>query len=160
MSDLGWTKAWALARRDLAAGFRGLRLLFLCLLLGVTTLATIGSLTAAIQNELSSNGQAFLGGDLQVEISQREATPAEKAVLAQEGRVSETVRTQAMARRTDDGGSGVLTELKAVDRNYPLYGALKVRGGGPPLGPDQVLIGPALAERLRLTIGDQLQYGE
>ena len=97
MTDLGWAKAWAFARRDLSAGFRGLRLLFICLLLGVTTLATIGSLTAAIQNELSENGQAFLGGDLEVEISQREANAEEKAALAREGRLSETVRTQAMA---------------------------------------------------------------
>lgn len=159
MNDLGWTRAWALARRDLSAGFRGLRLLFICLLLGVTTLATIGSLTAAIQNELSQNGQAFLGGDLEVEISQREATPQEKAALAREGWLSETVRTQAMARRTDDQGVGVLTELKAVDRAYPLYGELKVRGEGLPLGPNQILIAPALAERLSLKIGDNVRYG-
>lgn len=160
MSDLGWRQAWALARRDMVAGLRGLRLLFVCLLLGVTTLATIGSLSAAIQTELSSNGQAFLGGDLEVEISQREADATEKAALRQEGRVSETVRTQAMARRVDDQGAGVLTELKAVDGNYPLYGELKVRGGGLPLAPDQILIGPALAERLSLGIGDRLLYGQ
>jgi putative ABC transport system permease protein len=160
LNDLGWKQAWTLARRDLAAGFRGLRLLFLCLLLGVTTLATIGSLTAAIQNELSTNGQAFLGGDLEVEISQREATAEERAAMAREGRVSETIRMQAMARRTDDGGSGVLTELKAVDRNYPLYGKLEVRGAGSPLSADQIVVGPALAERLRLKTGDRVRYGE
>ncbi|MDQ3247058.1 MAG: FtsX-like permease family protein [Pseudomonadota bacterium] len=160
MSDLGWTKAWALARRDMVAGLRGLRLLFVCLLLGVTTLATIGSLNAAIQGELSANGQAFLGGDLQVEISQREAGAAEKAALMREGRVSDTVRMQAMARRIDDQGTGVLTELKAVDGEYPLYGTLKVRGAGLPLTPGQILIGPALAERLSLRIGDRVRYGQ
>ncbi|QIK78172.1 ABC transporter permease [Sphingomonas piscis] len=160
MTGLGWRGAWKLARRDLSGGFRGLRLLFICLFLGVTTLATIGSLTAAIQNELSVNGQAFLGGDLEVEISQREATGVEKAALAREGRLSETVRTQAMARRGDEQGVGVLTELKAVDRNYPLFGEFKVQGAGLPLGPADALIGPGLAERLALKIGDRVRYGE
>ena len=160
MNDLGWRQAWALAKRDLAGGFRGLRLLFVCLLLGVTTLATIGSLGAAIQSDLSANGQVFLGGDLEIEISQREASPAEKAVLARQGQLSETIRTQAMARPADDQGVGVLVELKAIDRAYPLYGALKVRGAGLPLGPDQTLIGLALAERLSLRIGDRLRFGQ
>ncbi|MEO6360077.1 MAG: ABC transporter permease, partial [Sphingomicrobium sp.] len=144
----------------MTGGFRGLRLLFVCLLLGVTTLATIGSLNAAIQSELSANGQAFLGGDLEIEISQREATAAEKAALTREGRLSETVRMQAMARRTDDSGVGVLTELKAVDGKYPLYGALRVRGSALPLASDQIVIGPALAQRLSLRIGDAVRYGQ
>lgn len=160
MSDLGWSKAWALARRDMVAGLRGLRLLFICLLLGVTTLATIGSISAAIQNELATNGQTFLGGDVEIETAQREANAPEKAALLREGRVSETVRTQAMARRVDDQGVGVLTELKAVDGRYPLYGALKVRGAGLPLASDQILIGPALADRLSLKIGDRVLYGQ
>ena len=160
MSDLGWLKAWALAKRDLTGGFRGLRLLFVCLLLGVMTLATIGSLGAAFQSELSANGQAFLGGDLEVEISQREASRVEKAAIAREGRLSETIRTQAMARPAEDRGVGVLVELKAVDGAYPLYGTLKVSGAGLPLGPDDSFIGPALAERLSLKIGDRLRVGE
>ncbi|MBA2772355.1 MAG: FtsX-like permease family protein [Sphingomonas sp.] len=160
MSDLPWAKAWTLARRDMMAGLRGLRLLFVCLLLGVTTLATIGSLNAAIQGELSANGQAFLGGDLQIEISQRQADATQKAALRREGRLSETVRTQAMARRTDDQGVGVLTDLKAIDGNYPLYGLLKVRGAGLPIGSEQILLSPALAERLSLKIGDRVRYGQ
>jgi putative ABC transport system permease protein len=159
LTDLGWRGAWRLARRDLVAGFRGLRLLFVCLLLGVTTLATIGSLTAAVEKELSRNGQKFLGGDIQVEISQREANPAEMAALAAEGRVSATIRTQAMARRTSDEGIGVLTELKAVDDAYPLYGALKVKGDGLPVGPDEMLISPGLADRLSVVAGGRVRYG-
>ena len=44
----GWSLAWTLARRDLNARFRGLRLLLVCLLLGVGALAAIGSLTASV----------------------------------------------------------------------------------------------------------------
>ena len=160
MSDATWRSCWQIARRDIRGGFRGLRLLFICLLLGVTTLAAIGSLTAAVQSELSANGQAFLGGDVAVEISQREATGEELAAMRRFGQVSATLRTQAMARRADDISGAVLTELKGVDRAYPLYGQLKVSGSGLPLSPEEILIDRALSERLSAGIGDRLRYGE
>ena len=72
----GWQLAARLARRDLNRSLRGLRLLFLCIFLGVATLAAIGSLTSAITGELAARGQVILGGDVQVGMSQRQATPA------------------------------------------------------------------------------------
>ena len=74
---------WRIARRDLSAGFRGLRLLFLCLFLGVGALAAIGSLTAAITGELTRKGRELLGGDLEVALTQRYAEGTEKAQMAQ-----------------------------------------------------------------------------
>ena len=55
---------WRISRRDLSARIRGLRLLAICLFLGVATLAAIGSLTAGIADELSRRGQTILGGDV------------------------------------------------------------------------------------------------
>ena len=160
MSDLGWGPSWRIARRDLNAGFRGLRLLFVCLVLGVTTLATIGSLTAGITAELAARGRVILGGDVEIAMTQREMAASEKAAVAKLGRLSETVRTRAMARAGDDRAT--LTELKGVDRAYPLYGTLRLAGGaaGRPLNADEVLIDRNLAERLSLTPGAQVRYGE
>ena len=45
--------AWHIARRDLNARFRGLRLLLVCIFLGTAALAAIGTLTAAIERELA-----------------------------------------------------------------------------------------------------------
>src|SRR3546814_3290025 len=78
---LGWRGCWRIARRDLHPGFRGLRLLFVCLFLGVATLATIGNLTAAITGEIASKGRLLLGGDVEVALSQREASGEEKAAF-------------------------------------------------------------------------------
>ena len=78
---LGWGQSWRIARRDLHAGFRGLRLLFVCLFLGVGTLAAIGSLTSSITSELGARGRVLLGGDIEVSMTQREASEAEKAEL-------------------------------------------------------------------------------
>ncbi|HKX22546.1 MAG TPA: hypothetical protein VJM81_04655, partial [Rhizorhapis sp.] len=71
MKALGWRACWPIARRDLHANFRGLRLLFICLFLGVATLAAIGSLTASITGELSERGRVLLGGDIEVGMMQR-----------------------------------------------------------------------------------------
>lgn len=159
MTGLGLSASWAIARRDLHAGFRGLRLLFLCLLLGVTTLATIGSLTIAITDELARRGQTILGGDIEVEMTQRRLEAAERAKLDALGRVSETTSLRAMAQV--EGKTAVLSELKAIDTAYPLYGVLRITGGpAPRLAPDEVLVDPAMVDRLGTRIGHNLRFGE
>lgn len=161
-----WAQIWRIARRDLSGRFRGLRLLIICLFLGVATLATIGSLTASITGELSQRGQVILGGDFEVTMSQRLASEAERAAFAREGLVSDTVRMQAMAQRTAPRASGsgpdaILAELKGVDRDYPLYGTLTLQSGRyAPLDPGSAVIGAGLADRLDLKTGDAIRFGE
>lgn len=160
---LGWRGCWRIARRDLHRGLRGLRLLFVCLFLGVATLATIGNLTAAITGEIASKGQLLLGGDVEVAMSQREASAEEKTAFRRTGRLSETIRMRAMAQRpgSGDGPSAILSELKGVDGAYPLYGKLVLkRGPAGPLAADEVVIGQALADRLALRPGQRLRYGK
>ncbi|MDB5717784.1 MAG: hypothetical protein JWM38_1211 [Sphingomonas bacterium] len=153
--------AFRLALRDLRGGFRGLRLLALCLFLGVAAIAGVGSLSAAIVAELADRGSVILGGDLSVSLSQRQADPAERRAITRLGRVSESVLMRAMAARID-GAEAVLAELKAVDDAYPLYGSLTVSPGAIAArpGPGRVLIAPALADRLRVRVGDPIRIGE
>ncbi|MET0238593.1 MAG: FtsX-like permease family protein [Sphingobium sp.] len=161
---LGWHALWRIARRDLHLGFRGLRLLFVCLFLGVATLATIGSLTSAITSEISSRGQTLLGADVEVSMQQREPSAVEMKALRSIGTMSETIRMRAMARRdgpaTADTPDSVLTELKGVDNAYPLYGRLTLTNGPyRPLAPDRIVVGASLVERLGVKRGDRLRYG-
>ena len=154
-------KAWTIARRDLRGRFVGLRLLIVCLLLGVATLAAIGSLTNAITEELANRGQSILGGDLEIAIAQREATDAELSALKEAGTLSETLRMQAMAR-LPDGSDTQLVELKGVDGAYPLYGSFTLENGNgvSAPAPNEIYVTPALMQRLSLKIGDQIEFGE
>ncbi len=154
----GWTLALRLARRDLRARFRGLRLLLVCLFLGVGALAAIGSLASAIEGELATRGQVLLGGDAEFEIGQRRAEADERTAIAAVGRVSETVRMQSMAIRDTQS---VPIELKAVDGGYPLYGRLRLSDGRAVSAPatDTAWIGAALVDRLGTRIGDSLRLG-
>ena len=163
---ISWQQAWTLARRDLNARLRGLRLLFICLLLGVGTLAAIGSLTASITAELAARGQTLLGGDLEVAVSQRQASEQELAQLRALGPTSATIRMRAMAQRPEDvavdgAPTAILSELKGVDGAYPLYGRLTLKDGSapPPLTAETILVGQSLVDRLDLSVGDTLRYG-
>lgn len=155
MSDtaLSWTTAWTIARRDLSARFRGLRLLLACLFLGVGALAAIGTLTGAIEGELKSRGQTILGGDVQVEVWQRGTTAAERTELEKFGQVSGGVRLQAMA---SSGETVVPIELKAVDAKWPLVGRLTLSDGrkvGQPAA-GEAWVSPDALARLELKAGD------
>lgn len=151
---------WRIARRDLATRIRGLRLLAVCLFLGVATLAAIGSLTSGITSELERRGQTILGGDIEFSLPQREATAEEMAGFRSIGTPSATVRLRAMAN--DPDGDALLSELKAVDGAYPLYGTLRLesgaREGPPPAG--SIWIGKDLASRLDLKVGGDVKFGE
>lgn len=146
-----------LALRELRGGLSGLRLLAVCLVLGVAALAGVGSLSSAITTGLSDRGQLILGGDVEARLTQRSATAAERAGLARHGTVSEVVRLRAMA---GPAGSDrrVLAELKAVDARWPLYGRFRIDGGAR-LGPGEAAIAPALAEQMKLARGDRLSLG-
>ena len=150
---------WRIARRDLSAQIRGLRLLAICLFLGVATLAAIGSLTAGIGEELSRRGQTILGGDIEVGIAQRQANAKELAAMQKAGSVSQTVRMRAMAI----GNDSLLVELKAIDTLYPHYGTLRLKdGGGAARAPakGEVYIGPSLSDRLDIKTGEIVRFGE
>ncbi len=149
---LSWSTAWTIARRDLSARFRGLRLLLACLFLGVGALAAIGTLTGAIEGELKSRGQTILGGDVQIEVWQRGATAAERTELEKFGKLSGGVRLQAMA---SSGETVVPIELKAVDQAWPLVGRLTLSDGrkvGAP-APGTAWVSPDALARLELQAG-------
>lgn len=155
---LSWLAAWRIARRDLHRRFRGLRLLLVCLFLGVGALAAIGTLTGAIRGELDAQGREILGGDLEVEIWQRPLDETETAVLASYGDLSRGLRMQAMASA---GEAATPIELKAVDEHWPLYGVLTLTDGrevgAPPAG--QAWIAEGAAERLGIGPGDRFRVG-
>ncbi|GGD90260.1 glycosyl transferase family 1 [Tsuneonella deserti] len=155
---MSWAMAWRIARRDLSARFRGLRLLLVCLFLGTGALAAIGTLTGTIERQLADRGREFLGADLQVSLWQRAPTAEELAALRALGRVSGGTRMQAMA---STASAAAPVELKAVDGRWPLYGRATLQDGrtvgAPPAG--QAWVAQGAADRLGLRVGDSFVLG-
>ncbi len=168
MNDI--RRAWVFARRELRGGMRGFRIFFLCLLLGTAAIASVESLSDAFLTGLRDQGQTFLGGDVAVELVHRPTTPQEHAFLARNGRISAGVSMRAMAYAFRNGRQAErnLIELKAVDGNWPLFGA-------PSFTPGQKLsdilyceqdgvcgaaVEQTLLDRLHVKRGDLIRIGD
>ena len=82
---------------DLKLDLRRFGVLLACLALGVATIATVGSVGAALDAAISRDARGFLGGDLEASIGYREALPAERALFDSLGKVTEVVEA-AVAR--------------------------------------------------------------
>lgn len=161
---------WRLARRELRGGlrsrFRGFRIFLSCLVLGTAAISAVGSVSSAIEAGLRADARALLGGDFELRVQHRPATPEQRNWLAANSSVSEVVGLRAMASRID-GSDRRLVELKAVDDAYPLVGAIALRSGQSlenALAPNDDAFGLVAAEplltRLGLSVGDRLKIGD
>ncbi len=152
-----------LALRELRGGLSGFYVFILCIALGVTAIATVGTVTGALRDSIARQGQIILGGDVSASVVHRRASEAERAVFARFGTVSEAGSMRAMARRPN-GEAQTLIDVKAVDQAYPLYGAVALESDtsfrAALSGPDSVIVEQALLDRLDLEVGDQLKLGE
>ena len=157
--------AWRFAWRELRGGLAGFRVLLACLALGVFAIAGAGSTREAVNDALARDAQLLLGGDLELRLIYREAEPEQDAALRDYGTLSHMRDTRAMVRA---GETRALSEVKAVDGAYPLYGAVTL---DPPLplaealgrqdsGLWGVALEPSLALRLGVTPGETVQIGE
>ncbi|ALG91209.1 MULTISPECIES: ABC transporter permease [Actibacterium] len=154
-----------IARRELRGGLSGFRVFLACLALGVAAIAAVGSVRESIQDGLRRNGAVLLGGDAQMSFTYRSADAAERAWMAGIAtRVSETVDFRSMAVVERDGvAERALTEVKAVDGLYPLYGAVELEPALPldaALTGDGAVMARVLADRLGLSVGDGFRLGE
>jgi putative ABC transport system permease protein len=156
--------ALRIARRELRGGLQGFRIFLLCLTLGVAAIAAVGTLRTAIQSGLEDQGAILLGGDAQMEFTYRYADDTERAYMDRIAtRRSEVVDFRSMAVITDDSA---LTQIKAVDANYPLYGAVTLDPAMPLAdalattdGLPGAVLDPVLVSRLSLAIGDTFTLG-
>ena len=105
-------------------GLSGFYVFIACLALGVMAIAGVGSVAGSLKDGLAREGRVIVGGDISFNLIQREASAAERDFIAQRGRVSVAATMRAMTQASD--GRSALVELKAVDRAYPLYGALSL----------------------------------
>ena len=163
----GWALAARYARRELRSGLSGFRVFIACLTLGVAAIAGVGTLSESIKEGLRQDARGLNGGDVSVSLVQRPASDAERARLAQGGRLSETIEMRAMARVGSDGAQRSLVELKAVDEGYPLVGSVELDGGtylrqalALKDGIYGAVVDRGLLIKLGVQVGDTVEIGE
>ena len=154
-----------LALRDLRGGIRGFGVFLACLAIGVGAVATVLSLSRALEEGVAAEGRVILGGDVALSRVHIRAAAGERGFMQARGRVSEAASLRAMARAGDEAPA--LVEIKAVDDLYPLYGEVTLEPAMP-LGDalagrgdlHGVAVAEELATRLGLGIGDRLEIGD
>jgi putative ABC transport system permease protein len=103
--------------RELRGGLAGLRILAVCLVLGVAALAGVGSLASAINAGLSERGQLLLGGDVALRLSGAMPGAVQRKIAADLGTVGVVAKLRGMVSGPRPGTDAVLAEIKAVDAN-------------------------------------------
>ena len=151
-----------LALRELRSGLSGFAVFLACIALGVAAIAGVASVSRSLSDGLGREGRRLLGADLSYTLINREASPAERAVLAAEGPLSTVANLRAMALAPGDKGTA-LVELKAVDGAYPAAGALVSEPQAPLAellaqrdGAWGAVADPALLARLELKLGERV----
>jgi putative ABC transport system permease protein len=158
-----------IALRELRGGLAGFWVFLACLALGVAAIAAVGSVRAAIQEGLSREAAALLGGDAEIEFTYRFAEPPEREWM--EGvaeAVSEIVDFRSMVTLERPGAEPerALVQVKAVDGLYPLYGEAALADGislaealAPAGGMPGMAAHGALLDRLGIGLGEALRLG-
>jgi putative ABC transport system permease protein len=150
------------ALRDLRGTFSSLRIVIICLFLGVSAIAAIQFTSHTVLSGIEKNGRSILGGDLVIRTI---FTPApndlRQWLTKRNAALTDTTEARVMLANTTNGDS-TLVELKAVENAYPLYGEFKTgteKDLQSSLTNQGILLDKALRERLSLKMGDSVRLG-
>lgn len=183
MNRLALQLGWRLFRSVWATG--AFRVLLGALVLAVTVTSTVGFFTERLQRSLQTQANVLLGADLVMQADHPLPLSYQAAAQQRGFRSTPTMEFTSMVLH---GERNALVEIKAVLPGFPLRGALTVSTASqsalPPSPSDAatkpaatgmahrpaapasftpvrgtVWLAPALAERLGVTTGDQVQVG-
>ncbi|URK16208.1 hypothetical protein M9H61_11665 [Thalassospira sp. GO-4] len=108
----------------------GIWALFATLVFAITTLSLTVSMTHSVRDALRQSAEQTIGGDISLRLFHRPPTDAELGFLETFGIVGVSAEQRVMIHPKPDQ-PGILSELKAVDRTYPLFGDVKLSRPGP-----------------------------
>ncbi len=138
----------------------------LCVALSLVSIVAINSFRRDVQRSIVSDARGLHGGDVIVH-SHYEFSQALQQELATLGRekgiqVVHTWEFYSVARR-EDGRDSLFSNIKAVEKGYPLYGEVELLSGrdfASVLRSGKAIVAPELLQRLGLAVGDKLLVGD
>ncbi len=131
------------------------------LLVSLGAYLTLDSLQNAVDDYITDNQKAMVGGDLIVR--SRQALPENIEQWVAQLPAKDVVNDRQFNAMTYAGDASLLVRIKAIDHSYPLYGSLKLASGNDlstQLKSGQVLVERQVLTGLELNIGDVIQVGE
>src|SRR5439155_9935530 len=123
-----------MAVRETRASWKRLLFFFICIAVGVAAIVTLRSVIQSVRDVFGSEAKGLLAADVLI-ATNREWPPASRATidrrLLEAGSTArtETIETPTMVRPADRSKPvAKMVELRAVQPEYPLYGALVLQG--------------------------------
>ena len=156
---LAWTQTLSLWRSG------ALSVLVFSLVLAVTAISAIGFFTQRVETALNQQGGLLLGGDIAV-ISDH-AIPYVFIKQAKQQNMA-LAKTYEFVSMVVFGNTNQLSEIKAVEQNFPLRGDLTIGKNISEFGhllkaspnPGEAWLEPRLANFLNIKVGDEIEVGE
>lgn len=138
-----------------------------CLAIGVAAVVAVASLAQSFRDGFQEGAKELLGADISV--SARQPFPTDIAETI-DGAIPEISGTRQITFTRDQPsiisnpatGATVLSEIKVVDGDYPLYGDLGLEPNRPfteLLNDDSAIVEPKLLTQLNLQLGDAVRVG-
>ena len=158
-----------MARRELRTAWRRLLFFFLCIAIGVGSIAAGRSMLQNAEIAVASEARNLLTADVQIDTNRpwNDETLAVINRLAVpplvEGR-TETIDSATMLRPADPAREGaVMIELKGIEPAFPLAGDFKLTNGErfdySLIENNGAVVAPSLLDRLALNVGDEVKIG-
>ena len=157
-----------MAGREIRASWRRLLFFFVCIAIGVAAIVALRSVIQSVRVALSREARTLIASDIRL-TSNRGFTPKVLDLVAAEQRAGRVVTTSAtieiptMVRPEDRSKAAArVVELRAVQRNFPLYGTLALATGTYShdlLANHGMLVRPELLSQLGVRVGDRMLIG-
>lgn len=159
-----------MALRETRASWRRLLFFFICLAIGVGAIVTLRSVIHSVRGVVAGEARALIAGDIVLSTlrpwSDEDRATLDRLLRPDNGVIGRTasIETATMARPADERKPlARMIELRGVEAGYPLYGRVRLRGGGEYshalLSGNGALVRPELLTQLDVEVGDAILIG-
>jgi putative ABC transport system permease protein len=158
-----------MARREIRASWRRLAFFFLCIAIGVGAIVALRSAIQTIRGALTGEARSLLAADVVISTNRpwepRALETIRERLAAAPIRVrTEEVQTVTMMRPLDPTKpTAKVVEVRAVAREFPLYGTVQLASGRPyvysMLVDQGALVRPEVLVQLGVAVGDRIVLG-
>jgi putative ABC transport system permease protein len=158
-----------MAARETRASLRRLFFFFICIAVGVAAIVALRSMIQSVRGVFGTEAKSLIAGDVLIATNRDWPADARATIdrrLAEAGDTERTemVETPTMVRPADRSKAvAKMTELRAVQPRFPLYGSVDLQGGqaySPAMLADHgALVRPELLTAIDVAIGDQIIIG-
>jgi putative ABC transport system permease protein len=160
----------AMALRETRASWRRLLFFFVCIAVGVAAIVAMRSVIQSVRAVFGREAKALIAADVLVSTNREWGAEARALIdrrLAEAGAalVTNTIETPTMVRPASGRREVArMSELRAVEAGFPLYGTIGLDGGAPYshslLQNRGALVRPELLTALGIAVGDDILIGQ